>query len=106
MAKINLKPLFDTVLVKPLDADVKTASGIILPDSAKEKPQIGEIVAVGTQIKTPEGLRFVAPDGRLLPIFVNVGDKVLYKKWSGEQTKVDSTEYVLVKQGEILAVME
>lgn len=106
MAKLNLKPLFDTVLVKPLDAEIKTASGIILPDSAKEKPQVGEIIAVGSQVKTPDGLRFVGPDGRLIPVFVNVGDKVLYKTWGGDRTKVNGVEHILVKQGEILAVME
>jgi chaperonin GroES len=67
---------------------------------------MGEVVAVGELIKTSEGPRFLGPDGRLLPVLVKVGDKVLTKKWGGDEAKVGGVEYMLVKQAEILAVME
>ncbi|MBI3984377.1 MAG: co-chaperone GroES [Candidatus Levybacteria bacterium] len=97
MSKINIKPLFDNVLIKPLQAEEKTASGIILPDSAKEKPQMGEIVAVG------EGK--ITPKGDKEPMVVKVGQKVMYKKWGGDEAKMGNQEYILVKQGDILAVV-
>lgn len=98
MAKItNIKPLFDNVLIKPLEAEAKTASGIILPDSAKEKPQMGIVMAVG------EG-KF-DKDGKKLSIVVKVGDKVMYKKWGGSEVKVNNEEWTMVGQEEILAVL-
>lgn len=97
MTKINLRPLFDNVLIEPLAAEEKTASGIILPDSAKEKPQIGLIVAIG------EGK--VTPKGDKEPIVVKVGQKVMYKKWGGDELKHDGKEYMMVKQADILAVI-
>ncbi|MDP3941524.1 MAG: co-chaperone GroES [bacterium] len=96
--KTNLKPLFDNVLVKPLEAETKTASGIILPDSVKEKPQIGIIMAIGTG--------HVTPDGKTLPMVVKVGQKVMYKKWGGNDVKVQNEDWMLVEQKDILAIVE
>ncbi len=95
--KTTIKPLFDNVLIKPVGADAKTASGIYLPENAKEKPQVGEIVAVGTGIYV---------DGKLVPMIVKVGQKVLYKKWGGDEYKVGNEEWKLVKQTDILAIVE
>jgi chaperonin GroES len=98
MAKINVKPLFDNVLVKPLEAEEKLPSGIILPDSAKEKPQMGEIMAVGTG--------GVDEKGNAIKMVVKVGQKVMYKKWGGNEIKVNGQEWMLVEQKDILAVIE
>ena len=98
MAKTSIKPLFDNVLVKPLKAEEKTASGIILPDSAKEKPQMGEVMAVGPG-STDD-------NGKLIPMVVKVGMKVMYKKWGGNEIKVDGGEWMLVEQKDILAIVE
>lgn len=94
----NIKPLFDNVLVKPLQMEEKTASGIVLPDTVKEKPQMGEVMAVG-----PGG---VAEDGKNMPMQVKVGQKVLYKKWGGEEVKVGSEEWLLLEQKSIMAVID
>ncbi len=96
-AKTKIKPLFDNVLIKPLEAEEKTASGIILPDSAKEKPQVGVVMAVG-----PGG---VNDDGKTIPIVVKVGQKVMYKKWGGNEVKVNGEEWTIVEQKDILAVV-
>lgn len=97
MTKIlNIKPLFDNVLVKPLEAEAKTASGIILPDSAKEKPQIGLVMAVGDG-KVVKGVK--------QPMVVKVGQKVMYKKWGGSEVKVGTEEWTMVGQEDILAVL-
>ena len=98
MAKINLKPLFDNVLIKPLEAEEKTASGIILPDSAKEKPQMGLVVAAG--------LGRILPKGEKEEMVVKVGQKVMYKKWGGDEVKSNGEEYMMVKQSDILAILE
>ena len=95
--KLNIKPLFDNVLIKPLEAEAKTASGIILPDSAKEKPQMGQVMAVG------EGK--IGPKGEKHPIVVKVGQKVMYKKWGGSEVKVGSEEWTMVSQEDILAII-
>lgn len=95
--KLNIKPLFDNVLIKPLEAEAKTTSGIILPDSAKEKPQIGLIMAVG--------LGKIGPKGEKHPIVVKVGQKVMYKKWGGSEVKVNSEEWTMVSQEDILAII-
>ena len=94
--RLNIKPLFDNVLIKPLEAEAKTASGIILPDSAKEKPQIGLVMAVG--------------DGKVVkgekqPVVVRVGQKVMYKKWGGSEVKVGPEEWTMVSQDDILAII-
>ncbi|MBI2032404.1 MAG: co-chaperone GroES [Candidatus Levybacteria bacterium] len=95
---INIKPLFDNVLVKPLEAEQRTESGILLPDSVKEKPQVGLVMAVGPGQITPKGEK--------IEMTVKVGQKVMYKKWGGDEVKVDSQEWMIVKQGDILAVVE
>ena len=100
MAKTNdmtIKPLFSNVLVKPLEAETKTASGIILPDSVKEKPTIGLIMAIG------EGN--VNPKGEREKMVVKVGDRIMYKKWGGNEVKVENEEWTLVEQKDILAIM-
>ena len=97
--KLNIQPLFDNILVKPLEAESKTASGILLPDNAKEKPQMGEIMAVGTG---------VMDDGEIVKnsIVVKVGQKVMYKKWGGDEVKVNGEDWMIVKQSDIMAVIE
>ena len=95
--KLNIKPLFDNILVKPQKADEKTVSGIYLPESAKEKPQIGEAMAVG------EGAR--DENGKIIPMVVKVGQKVMYTKWGGNEVKVGNEEWKLVKQSDILAIV-
>jgi chaperonin GroES len=99
MAKNNIKPLFDNVLVKPLEAENKTESGILLPDSAKEKPQMGEVMAVGPG---------VMDDGKIVSgsMQIKVGQKVMYKKWGGNEIKVGTEEWMIVEQKDILAVIE
>src|SRR5687768_15580113 len=96
--KNNIKPLFDNVLVKPAAAEQKSAGGIYLPDNIKEKPQVGEIVAVGTGAQDQ--------NGKLIPMIVKVGQKVLYKKWGGDEVKVGHEEWKLVRQSDILAIVE
>ncbi len=94
----KLTPLFDNVLIRPLEAEEKTASGILLPDSAKEKPQMGMIMAVG------EGS--VDEHGKKTPMVVKVGQKVMYKKWGGNEVKIMGEELLLVEQKDILAIVE
>lgn len=96
--KTNIRPLFDNVLIKPLEADQKTASGILLPDSAKEKPQEGLVMAIGPG--------HINPQGKIDPMNVKVGQKVMYKKWGGDELKVNNEDWIMVKQGDILAVVE
>jgi chaperonin GroES len=94
---MNIKPLGDRVVIKKLEAEEKTKSGIVLPGSAQEKPQEAEVVAVG-----PGG--FV--DGKEVRMEVKVGDKVLISKYSGTEVKLDGKEYTIVKQDDILAIVE
>ncbi len=94
---MKVQPLFDNVLIEPLEAEEKTLSGIILPDSAKEKPQIGVIKAVG------KGK--MDKDGKLIPMVIKVGDRVMYKKWGGNEVKLDLKEMTLVSQEDILAIV-
>ena len=91
MSKLNIKPLADRVLVEPLDAETKTASGIIIPDTAKEKPQKGNVVAVGAGTKEN-------------PITVKVGQTVLYGKYSGTELKLDGNDYLIMRESDILAI--
>ncbi|MEK7559277.1 MAG: co-chaperone GroES [Patescibacteria group bacterium] len=95
--KSKITPLFDNVLIRPLDAEEKTASGIILPDSVKEKPQIGEVMAIGAGK--------IMPKGEKEPMVVKVGQKVMYKKWGGNEVKVENEEWTIVEQKDILAVV-
>ena len=92
-----LRPLHDRVIVKRLDNERKTASGIVIPDSAAEKPDQGEVLAVGPGKKTEEG--------RILPPDVKVGDKVLFGKYAGQSVKVDGDEFLVIREEEILAVI-
>ena len=94
---MNLKPLSDRVVIKMVDAEETTASGIILTGSAKEKPQVAEVLAVG-----PGGM----VDGKEVVMQVKVGDKVITSKYSGTEVKVDGEEVIIVRQGDILAVVE
>jgi len=95
---MNLKPLADRVIVKAAEAEEKTKGGIILPDTAKEKPMQGEIVAVGTGK--------VTEDGKVIALEVKVGDKVLYGKYSGTEINVDDTEYLIMRESDIFAVIK
>ena len=94
---MSLKPLSDRVVLKHLEAEEKTKSGIILTGTAKEKPQEAEVVAVG-----PGGI----VDGEKVEMQVKVGDKVIYSKYAGTDVTVDKEEYIIVKQGDILAIVE
>lgn len=95
----SIQPLGDRVLVKPLEAEEKTKSGIVIPDSAKEKPQEGEIIAVG------KGR--MADDGKIVPLEVKKGDRVLYGKYTGsEVTTKDGDEYLIMKEDDILAIIK
>lgn len=96
--KTNIKPLFGNVLVKPLEAETRTAGGIILPDSAKKESQAGEVMAVGTGEVTPKGEK--------IPMTIKVGQKVMYKKWGGNEVKVGNEEWTIIEQKDILAVIE
>ena len=97
MSNLNIKPLADRVLVEPAVAESKTASGIIIPDTAKEKPTKGEIVAVG------EGAR--DENGKLVPLSVKEGDVVLFAKWGGTEVKVDDEELLIMKESDILGII-
>ena len=94
---MKIKPLGDRVLVKALEAKEKTKGGIVLPDTAKEKPQEAEVIAVG------EGKR--SDDGKLIPLTVKVKDKVLYGKYSGTEITVDEEEYLIIREEDILAIV-
>jgi chaperonin GroES len=94
----GIRPLFDYVLVKPLQQNQTTPSGIVLPDTAKEKPQVGQIMAIG-----PGG---VNDQGKVTPMLVKVGQKVLYKKWGGNEVKVGSEEWLLIEQKDIMAIVD
>ncbi|MCM8761437.1 MAG: co-chaperone GroES [Candidatus Omnitrophica bacterium] len=95
---MQIVPLADRVLVRPLEAEEKTKGGIILPDTAKEKPQEGKVIAVG------KGK--VSDDGKLQPMEVKVGDKVLYGKYSGTEIKIEDIEHLIIRQEDILAVIK
>ena len=95
---MNVKPLHDRVLVKRLEQEEKTAGGIYIPDTAKEKPMQGEILAVGT------GHR--AEDGKVTPLDVKVGDTVLFAKWAGTEIKIDGQDLMIMKESDILAIVD
>ena len=95
---MNLKPLADRVIIKPAAAEEKTKGGIILPDTAKEKPMKGEIIAVGTGK--------VNEDGKVISLEVKVGDKVLYGKYSGTEVNIDDTEYLIMRESDIFAIIK
>src|SRR5688572_5282840 len=95
---MSFRPLHDRVLVRRIDADEKTAGGIIIPDTAKEKPQRGEVIAVGAGARTE--------DGKLVPLDVKAGDEVLFGKWSGTEVKIDGEDLLIMKESDILGVVE
>ena len=98
MAKLKFRPLHDRVVVKRIDAEEKSAGGIIIPDTVKEKPSQGEIVAVG-----PGGRD---ESGKITPMDVKAGDRVLFGKWSGTEVKIDGTEYLIMKESDVMGVLE
>ena len=97
MAKTKFRPLHDRVVVRRIEADMKTKGGIIIPDTAQEKPSQGEIVAVG-----PGGRD---ESGKLIPLDVKAGDKVLFGKWSGTEVKLDGEELLIMKESDIMGVI-
>ena len=95
---MNFRPLHDRVLVRRVNAEEKTAGGIIIPDTAKEKPQEGEVIAVGPGARDEKG-ELVAPD-------VKPGDRVLFGKWSGTEVKIDGDELLIMKESDVMGVLE
>lgn len=95
---MKIRPLQDRIIVQRIEEEEKTAGGIIIPDTAKEKPQIGKVTAVGKGKKTE--------DGKVLPMDVKKGDKVLFSKYSGTEVKLDGEEYLIMKEDDILGIVE
>ena len=98
MAKTQFRPLHDRVVVRRLEADEKTKGGIIIPDTAKEKPQEGEIIAVGPDARDESG--------KLVPPDVKAGDRVLFGKWSGTEVRIDGEDLLIMKESDIMGVLE
>lgn len=94
---MNLTPLYDRVIVRPAEPEEVTKGGIIIPDTAKEKPMQGEVVAVGSGK--------VTEDGKTLPLSVKVGDKVLYGKYAGTEIKIDGEDYLIMRESDIFAII-
>ncbi|AIK96513.1 co-chaperone GroES [Candidatus Odyssella acanthamoebae] len=94
---MKFRPLHDRVLVKRIESEEKTKSGIIIPDTAKEKPQEGEVIAAGS------GLR--KEDGTLVPLDVKTGDRVLFGKWSGTEIKIEGEEFLVMKESDIMGIL-
>ncbi len=95
---MKFRPLHDRVVVRRIDAEEKSAGGIIIPDTAKEKPQQGEVIAVGPGARDEHG--------KLTPLDVKAGDTVLFGKWSGTEVKIDGEELLIMKEGDIMGVLE
>src|SRR5438132_553205 len=95
---MKFRPLHDRIVVKRIDAEEKTKGGIIIPDTAKEKPSQGEVLAVG------QGGR--DESGKLIPIYVAVGDRVLFGKWSGTEVKIDGEDLIIMKESDVMGVIE
>lgn len=95
---MKLRPLHDRLLIRPLDAEEKTAGGIIIPDTAKEKPMEGEVVAAGSGTK--------GEDGKITPLDVKKGNRVLYGKWSGTEVKVDGEDLLIVRESDVMGIIE
>jgi chaperonin GroES len=94
---MDFRPLHDRVLVRRVEADEKTAGGIIIPDTAKEKPQEGEVVAAGAGAKDETG--------KVTPLDVKAGDKILFGKWSGTEVKIDGEDLIIMKESDILGIV-
>lgn len=95
---MKIRPLQDRIIVQRIEEEEKTAGGIIIPDTAKEKPQFGKVIAVGKGRKTE--------DGKVLPVDVKKGDKVLFSKYAGTEVKVEGQEYLMMKEDDILGIVE
>jgi chaperonin GroES len=95
---MKFRPLHDRVVVKRIDAEEKSAGGIIIPDTAKEKPSQGEVIAVGPGGRDEQG--------KLVPLDVQVGNRVLFGKWSGTEVKIDGVEYLIMKESDIMGILE
>jgi chaperonin GroES len=98
IVSVNIKPLEDRIVVKPLDAEQTTASGLVIPDTAKEKPQEGEVIAVGPG-------RFNEDGDERIPMDINVGDKVIYSKYGGTEVKFSGEEFLILSARDVLAVV-
>jgi chaperonin GroES len=94
---MKFRPLHDRVLVKRIDAEEKTAGGIIIPDTAKEKPMQGEVIAVGSGVR--------GEDGKIVALDVKAGDRILFGKWSGTEVKLDGAELLIMKESDILGIL-
>ena len=94
---MRFRPLHDRVVIKRIDQDEKTAGGIIIPDTAQEKPMEGEVLAVGSGIR--------GEDGKLHPLDVKAGDRVLFGKWSGTDVKIDGEDYLIVKESDVMGII-
>ena len=95
---MKIRPLQDRILVKRVDEESKTSGGIIIPDTAKEKPQEGEVIAAGAGVNNE--------DGKITPLDVKAGDRILFGKWSGTEVKVDGEELLIMKESDIMGVIE
>ena len=95
---MTFRPLHDRVVVKRIDAEDKTAGGIIIPDTAKEKPQEGEVIAVGPGARDE--------NGKLVPLDLRAGDRVLFGKWSGSEVKIDGEDLLIMKESDIMGIIE
>ncbi|MEI7606878.1 MAG: co-chaperone GroES [Rhodospirillaceae bacterium] len=95
---MKFRPLHDRVVVKRLESDQKTKGGIIIPDTAKEKPQEGEIIAVGPGARDESG--------KIVPLDVKAGDRILFGKWSGTEVKIDGEEFLIMKESDIMGIIE
>jgi len=97
MASTNFRPLHDRVVVRRVESEAKTKGGIIIPDTAKEKPQEGEIVAVGSGVRDDSG--------KVIPLDVKAGDRILFGKWSGTEVKLDGEDLLIMKEADIMGVI-
>ncbi len=95
---MNFRPLHDRVLVRRVNAEEKTAGGIIIPDTAKEKPQEGEVIAVGPGVRNEKG--------ELVPLDVKPGDRILFGKWSGTEVKINNEELLIMKESDVMGILE
>ena len=95
---MGFRPLHDRVLVRRVEAEEKSSGGIIIPDTAKEKPQEGEVVAAGSGAK--------AEDGKITPLDVKAGDRILFGKWSGTEVKIDGQDYLIMKESDVMGIIE
>ena len=95
---MKFRPLHDRVLVRRIEADAKTKGGIIIPDTVKEKPQEGEVIAAGTGTRQD--------NGNIIPLDVKKGDRILFSKWSGTEVTIDGTEYLVMKESDIVGIVE